>query len=302
MANDHYHIPVLLHDAIDGLITDVNGTYVDVTFGGGGHSAEILNRLGDNGVLVGFDQDKDAEANIPDDKRFHFVRHNFAYLRNHLRMLRHTPVDGVLADLGVSSHHFDAAHRGFSFRFDAKLDMRMNQDVELTAAKVLNTYEEESLVRLFSQYGEIKNSRKAARLVVAARNQKRLVFIRDLKDAIGDALPKGRENQYVAKLFQALRIEVNDEMQVLADLLKQCVEVLKPGGKLIVITYHSLEDRMVKNFIRSGNLDGKLEKDFYGNVLKPFDAINRKVIIPTDEEIERNSRARSAKMRMAVKL
>ncbi len=301
MTKTGYHIPVMLEPSVDGMVLNPAGTYVDVTFGGGGHSKAILERLG-SGQLVSFDQDVDAEANLLDDERFFFVRQNFAYLKNHLRLLRKLPVDGVLADLGVSSHQFDTAERGFSIRFDAELDMRMDVDAELTAKKVLNTYSEEELLRVFREYGELKNAYSVASRVVYGRDKAKIQSVEGLKELLANLAPRGKENTFYAKVFQALRIEVNDEMGVLRDLLNQAVEVIKPGGRLSVITYHSLEDRMVKNFIKSGNIEGKQEKDFYGNLIRPFKEVNRKPIIPSDEEIEMNNRARSAKLRIAERL
>jgi len=294
-----YHIPALLNETMDGLDIKPDGVYVDVTFGGGGHSREILDRLGKNGKLLGFDQDEDAVKNALDDPRFIFVRSNFRYLTNFLRYHNIEKVDGILADLGVSSHHFDEAERGFSFRFDGALDMRMNTKSPLTAAVLLNTYSEEQLADVFYLYGELHNSRKIARTIVNARaNQpfdRIFPFIEVLKPFFG----REKEKKDMARVFQALRIEVNKEMDVLKSLLDQSLEVLKPDGRLVVLTYHSLEDRLVKNFIRSGNFEGKLEKDFYGNILSPMKALNNKVIVADETEIERNPRARSAKLRIA---
>lgn len=294
-----YHIPALLHETIDGLDIKPDGVYVDVTFGGGGHSREILARLGKNGKLLGFDQDEDAVKNVPNDHRFVFVRSNFRYLKNFLRYHNIEKVDGILADLGVSSHHFDEAERGFSFRFDGALDMRMNTKSPFTAAVLLNTYSEEQLADVFYLYGELHNSRKIARTIVNARAtqpfDRIFPFIEVLKPFFG----REKEKKDMARVFQALRIEVNKEMDVLKSLLNQSLEVLKPEGRLVVLTYHSLEDRLVKNFIRSGNFEGKVEKDFYGNVLSPLKAVNNKVIIADDAEVERNPRARSAKLRIA---
>ena len=297
-----YHIPALLNETIDGLAIKPDGVYVDVTFGGGGHSREILARLGKNGKLLAFDQDEDAIQNIINDTRFVFVRSNFRYLKNFLRYHQIEKVDGILADLGVSSHHFDEAERGFSFRFDGELDMRMNKKSSLTAAKVLNTYSEERLADVFYLYGELHSARKIARTIVKAREKQPFsqifLFVEVLKSFFG----REKEKKDMARVFQALRIEVNREMEVLKSLLEQSVEVLKPDGRLVILTYHSLEDRLVKNFIRSGNIEGKIEKDFYGNILSPIKAVNNKVIIPTDEEIERNPRARSAKLRIGSPL
>ena len=296
-----YHNPVLLKESVDGLNIKPYGVYVDVTFGGGGHSREILSRLGPEGKLLGFDQDEDAIKNALDDPRFIFVRSNFQYLKNFLRYHNIEKVDGILADLGVSSHHFDEAERGFSFRFDGALDMRMNTKSPLTAAVILNTYGEEELANVFYLYGELHNSRKIAKTIVAARSKapfdKIFPFIEVLKPFFG----REKEKKDMARVFQALRIEVNKEMEVLRSLLEQSFDVLKPEGRLVVLTYHSLEDRLVKNYFRSGNFEGKLEKDFFGNILSPLKAINNKVIIATDEEVERNPRARSAKLRIAEK-
>ena len=294
-----YHTPALLNETIEGMNIKPDGVYVDVTFGGGGHSKEILTRLGAKGKLLGFDQDEDAVKNIIQDDRFIFVKSNFKYLKNFLRYHNIEKVDGILADLGVSSHHFDEADRGFSFRFDGALDMRMNTQSPLTAAVLLNTYSEEKLADVFYLYGELHNSRKIARTIVNARTNapfdRIFPFIEVLKPFFG----REKEKKDMARVFQALRIEVNKEMDVLRALLDQSLEVLNPEGRLVVLTYHSLEDRLVKNFIRSGNFEGNIEKDFYGNVLSPFKAVNNKVIIAGSEEIERNPRARSAKLRIA---
>lgn len=301
MANSHYHIPVLLHDAVNGLVTESDGVYVDVTFGGGGHSREILSRLKD-GQLVAFDQDADAVSNQIDDERFHFVPQNFRYIKNHLRVLRLFPVDGVLADLGVSSHQFDVPDRGFSFRFDGPLDMRMDQGLVLTAAEVLNGYEEADLSTVFWEYGELKESRRIARKIVQDREDHPFKEVKDLIRAIESMVPSRKQSQFLARVFQALRIEVNQEMEVLKEMLQGAVDSLKPGGRLVVISYHSLEDRIVKNFFKKGKFSGEVEKDFYGNPIKPLKEITRKPILPSEEEIDRNSRARSAKMRIAEKI
>ncbi|ADQ79652.1 S-adenosyl-methyltransferase MraW [Paludibacter propionicigenes WB4] len=294
-----YHIPALLDETITGLNIKPNGVYVDVTFGGGGHSREILKHLGADGKLLGFDQDEDAIKNTIDDPRFIFVRSNFRYMKNFLKYHGIDKVDGILADLGVSSHHFDEAERGFSFRFDGALDMRMNTKSSFTAAALLNTYTEEQLADVFYLYGELHNSRKIARTIVAARNSapfdRIFPFIEVLKPFFG----REKEKKDMARVFQALRIEVNKEMDVLKALLDQSIEVLNPQGRLAVLTYHSLEDRLVKNFIRSGNFEGKLEKDFYGNILAPLKAVNTKVIVADEAEVARNPRARSAKLRVA---
>ncbi len=295
-----YHIPVLLNESVNGLEIKADGDYVDVTFGGGGHSREIFSRL-KSGRLFAFDQDEDAAANVINDDRFFFIRHNFKYIRNFLKYYGVEQVDGILADLGVSSHDFDVAERGFSFRFDGDLDMRMNRDSSQTAADLVNTYSEDQLRTVFREFGEIDNAGRLAKQVVSARTIKPLKTIEQFREAISPCVPRLQESKYLAKVFQALRIETNKEMDVLHEFLEQSIELLKPGGRLVVITYHSLEDRMVKNFIRSGDLSGKQEKDFYGNVESPLMAINRKVIVPTDEEIEQNPRARSGKLRIAEK-
>ncbi|MES2138256.1 MAG: 16S rRNA (cytosine(1402)-N(4))-methyltransferase RsmH [Bacteroidota bacterium] len=296
-----YHNPVLLKECIDGLNINPEGIYVDVTFGGGGHSREIFKRL-TTGKLYAFDQDEDAVKNKIDDERFILIKQNFRYLKNFLKMYNALPIDGLLADLGVSSHQFDEADRGFSTRFDAKLDMRMDQNSKLTAAEILNTYGEEDLKRIFKLYGEVDNAGRLAYVIFNWRKEKQIETVNDLKTAIEKCVKRGRENQYYAQVFQALRIEVNKELDVLKDLLTQSLEVLKPGGRLVVISYQSLEDRLVKNIIRSGKFEGEVEKDFFGNQLAPFKAITRKPIIPSDAEISENSRARSAKLRIAEKI
>jgi 16S rRNA (cytosine1402-N4)-methyltransferase len=296
-----YHVPVLLNEAVNGLEIKADGDYVDVTFGGGGHSREIFSRL-KSGRLFAFDQDEDAAVNIIHDDRFFFIRHNFKYIRNFLKYYDVEQVDGILADLGVSSHDFDVAERGFSFRFDGDLDMRMNRDSKETAADLVNTYSEDQLRTMFREFGEIDNAGRLAKQLVSARNNKPVKTIEQFREAIAPCVPRLQESKYLAKVFQALRIETNKEMDVLHEFLEQSIELLKPGGRLVVITYHSLEDRMVKNFIRSGDLSGKQEKDFFGNVESPLVAINRKVIVPTEEEIERNPRARSGKLRIAEKI
>lgn len=295
-----YHIPVLLNESMEGMNLHDKGIYVDLTFGGGGHSREILRRMGDNSRLFGFDQDEDAEQNIPDDSRFTFVRSNFRYLHNFLRYYGVDQVDAILADLGVSSHHFDDSARGFSFRFDGNLDMRMNKRAGVTAADIVNTYEEERLADVFYLYGELKNSRRLAAALVKARSQKPIATINDFLEIIKPFFGKEREKKELARAFQALRIEVNQEMEALKEMLNAAIEALKPGGRLVVITYHSLEDRMVKNLIKAGNVEGKMKQDFYGNIETPLRAVN-KVTQPTDEEIARNPRSRSAKLRIAEK-
>lgn len=298
-----YHVPVMLQESLKGLDIQASGVYVDVTFGGGGHSREILNRLGDEGELYGFDQDADAEHNIPADPRFVFVRSNFRYLYNFMRFHDVVgEVDGLLADLGVSSHHFDEKERGFSFRFDGVLDMRMNTRAGQTAADIVNTYSEEALADLFYLYGELKVSRKLASLLVRTRAIKKIETIGDLLEVVKPFTGRDKEKKFLAQVFQALRIEVNDEMRALKEMLQQTLQVLKPGGRLVVITYHSLEDRLVKNFLKSGNFEGKVEQDFFGNVKSPFKLVNNKVIVPSDEEVAINPRSRSAKLRIAEKL
>ena len=294
-------MPVLLKESVDGLDIRPGGVYVDVTFGGGGHSREILSRLGADGRLFGFDQDADAEANIMDDGRFTFVRSNFRYLKNWMRYYGVGPIDGLLADLGVSSHHFDDAERGFSFRFDAPLDMRMTKRDGITAADVLNRYDEARLADVFYLYGELKNSRRIAAAVAKARAAKPVVTTQDLVDATAALFKREREKKDMAKMFQALRIEVNGEMGALKEMLAAAVELLRPGGRLSVITYHSLEDRIVKNFMRTGNAEGVAEQDFYGRTRSPLAAVNNKVIVPDGGEQERNPRSRSAKLRIAEK-
>lgn len=296
-----YHVPVLLKESIDGMNIHPEGTYIDVTFGGGGHSREILKHLDKKGLLLGFDQDEDAEKNIVNDSRFIFIRSNFRYLKNFLRYHNIEKVDSILADLGVSSHHFDDAERGFSFRFDGKLDMRMNKRAGVTAAEIVNTYEEDKLANLFYLYGELKNSRKLASTIVRMRSGKQIETIADFLDVIKPLFGREREKKELAKVFQALRIEVNQEMETLKEMLASATETLKPGGRLVIITYHSLEDRMVKNIMKTGNIEGKAEQDFFGNLLTPFKLVNNKVIIPDQDEIERNPRSRSAKLRIAEK-
>ncbi|MCI5916794.1 MAG: 16S rRNA (cytosine(1402)-N(4))-methyltransferase RsmH [Bacteroidales bacterium] len=298
---DTYHVPVLLKASVDGLDIRPDGIYVDVTFGGGGHSKEILSRLGDNGHLYSFDQDADAERNIVEDKRFTFVRSNFRYLKNWMRYHEVEQVDGILADLGVSSHHFDDETRGFSFRFDAPLDMRMNKRDGMTAADVLNDYEEERLADIFYLYGELKGSRRLAAAIVKARTAHAIRTTQDLANIVAPLLKREREKKETAKLFQALRIEVNHEMDALKEMLLAARDVLAPGGRLSVITYHSLEDRMVKNVMKTGNTEGKACQDFFGRVETPFRLVNNKVITADEEELAANPRSRSAKLRIAEK-
>jgi len=304
-----YHIPVLLNESIDGLNIQPGGIYVDVTMGGGGHSHEILKRLDANAHLYSFDQDADAEANLKqnhgddllNDERFTFVRSNFRYLKNWMRYHGVEQIDGLLADLGVSSHHFDDESRGFSFRFESPLDMRMNKRSSKTAADIVNNYAEEALADIFYLYGELKNSRKIASLLVKARQEKKIETTGDFIAVVEPLFKREREKKDLAKLFQALRIEVNGEMSALKELLTSVVDILKPGGRLSVITYHSLEDRIVKNTMKAGNIEGKIEQDFFGRINTPFKLINNKVIVPTDEEQEQNPRSRSAKLRIAEK-
>ncbi len=297
-----YHVPVLLEQSILGLNIQSAGTYVDVTFGGGGHSKEILKHLDKRGRLLSFDQDADAEKNIINDKRFTFVRSNFRYLQNFLRYYGVEQIDGLLADLGVSSHHFDESERGFSFRADGPLDMRMNKRAGLSATDVVNDYTEEKLANVFYLYGELKNSRKLANTICKAREVQKLDTINAFLEVIKPLFNKEREKKELAKVFQSLRIEVNQEMEALKEMLQAATQVLKPHGRLVVITYHSLEDRMVKNLMKTGNVEGKADKDFYGRVNTPYALINNKVIVPSEEEIERNPRSRSAKLRIAEKL
>lgn len=302
MSDTVYHIPALLNECIDGLDIKPNGVYVDVTFGGGGHSRAIMENLDKNGHLYGFDQDQDAIANAIDDKRFTFVYSNFAYISNFLRYHKVKQVDGILADLGVSFHHFDESDRGFSFRFDGTLDMRMNRKSENDARKVIATYDEERLADILYLYGELKSSRKIASAIVKARAKNPINTTGDLLEVIKPFIKPAQEKKELAQVFQALRIEVNNEIDVLKSLLQQSIKVLKPGGRLVILTYHSLEDRLVKNFLKSGNIEGKVEKDFFGKVNSPFRLINNKVIVASDEEVERNPRARSAKLRIAEKI
>ena len=291
----------MLKECIDGLNIRPDGTYVDVTFGGGGHSREIMKHLGDGGRLLAFDQDVDAQQNIIDDKRFEFIDQNFRYLKNFCRLHDALPVNGILADLGVSSYQFDQAERGFSIRFDSELDMRMNQSGSLTAKEVVNTYNEADLHRMFGIYGEIQNAKSLARTIVTARLNTPINTVGDLKNAITGLIPRGKENKYLAQVFQALRIEVNQELEALKDFLIQSADVLVSGGRLVVMSYHSLEDRLVKNFIAKGKFSGEVEKDFYGNDQKPFEQVSRGAITASEDEIKNNNRARSAKLRIAVK-
>ena len=295
-----YHNPVLLKDSVDALIINESGIYVDCTFGGGGHSREILSRLDQNGKLFSFDQDVDAVRNKIDDNRFELVEQNFRFLKNNLRFRGIKQVDGVLGDLGVSSHQFDTPERGFSTRFDGELDMRMNQNAKLSAKTIINEYEEEDLVRVFYDFGELQGSYRLAREVVKARADKQINTIDELKQ-IFSFIPKMKENKFFAQMFQALRIEANDEMAALKEMLTQCGEVIKPGGRLVIISYHSLEDRLTKRYMKNGMFEGEPERDVFGNWSAPFKPLQSKVIVPTQEEINENPRARSAKMRIAVR-
>ncbi|WP_234736648.1 16S rRNA (cytosine(1402)-N(4))-methyltransferase RsmH [Tellurirhabdus bombi] len=303
MINTTYHKPVLLQACIDGLALKPNGIYVDVTFGGGGHSREILRQL-DGGRLFVFDQDPDAKANAQaiDDPRLTFVAANFRHLKRYLRLYKIDQVDGILADLGISSHQIDTPERGFSTRYDAELDMRMNQAGALTARAVVNEYPEDKLHKILGMYGEVTNARTLAGAIVSARLNRSLESVNDLKSVLQRYAPRGKENKYFAQVFQALRIEVNEELAVLEEFLTQVPETLSPGGRLVVMAYHSLEDRLVKNFIKSGNFQGEIEKDFYGNEIKPLRSITRKPIEASAEEVSQNPRARSAKLRIAEKI
>lgn len=299
-----YHTPVLLEESVSLLEVHPEGVYADLTFGGGGHSRRILQSLGTEGRLYGFDQDRDTIRNCPDDSRFHYVASNFRFLRGALRLrgVGDGGVDGILADLGVSSHHFDAVERGFSFRGDAPLDMRMNQRGGLTAETVVNTYSADDLTRILGDWGEVDTPWKVANCLVKARAAAPIRTTAELVEAVKPCTPKKDPSKFLTKLFQALRIEVNGEMEALKMALEQSLKVLKPGGRLVVISYHSLEDRLVKNFMRSGNFSGKVEKDFFGRAQVPFEAVTRKAVVPTEEELERNPRSRSARLRAAVKL
>ncbi len=297
-----YHVPVMLQECLDGLNINPDGVYVDVTFGGGGHSRAIFEKLSSKGKLIVFDQDPDARANAWEAPNFHFVAANFAFLKNHLRVLGIPAVDGILADLGVSSHQFDDAKRGFSIRSNEALDMRMNQAGDFTAAKIVQTYDEEQLAAIFRKYGELDHPFKTAVELVKARNKSKIKTTGELMEALMPVAPKFKDHKFFAQVFQALRIEVNQEMDVLEKFLLQTADVLKPDGRLVVMSYHSLEDRLVKNLMKRGNLDGSIEKDFFGKVLKPFEEVNRKPILPTEEEIQRNTRARSAKLRIAKRV
>ena len=299
--NTTYHIPVLLESAVNELDIQPSGTYCDLTFGGGGHSRHILSKLGAEGRLYSFDQDRDTLLNAPDDERFNYVESNFRFLRSALRLRGVDKVDGILADLGVSSHHFDEVGRGFSFRGEGPLDMRMNQRGGRTAADVVNTYDAGSLARVLKEYGELDTTWKIASCIERAREKEPITTTAQLVEAVRPCTPKRDESKFLTKLFQALRIEVNGEMEALKMALEQSLKVLRPGGRLVVISYHSLEDRLVKNFMRSGNFEGKIEQDFFGRQQTPFEVLSRKAIVPSQEEVERNPRSRSAKMRVAIK-
>ena len=297
-----YHTPVLLDESVSALIGSTSGIYADATFGGGGHTSEILRRLSPEGRVISFDRDSDAIANRPDDQRLTLIRSDFRWIHNHILHQGYKEgIDGILADLGVSSHQFDTAERGFSFRYDAPLDMRMNQEAQMTAADIINGYDQDELEKILRIYGEVDGSRRIAQMICKAREVSAIQTTSDLGKAIEKALPKFAEHKFLAKVYQALRIEVNQEMKSLEKFLSGAAKSLRPGGKLVVITYHSLEDRMVKNFIKTGNIDGKAEKDFYGNLTAPLKAVNRKPILPQESEISANTRARSAKLRIAEK-
>ncbi len=297
--NTTYHIPVMLQECIEGLSIHPDGTYVDVTFGGGGHAKEIYKKLSSKGKLIVFDQDPDAKANAWEADNFYFIAANFAYISNHLRMMGIKHVDGILADLGVSSHQFDEETRGFSIRANAPLDMRMNKEGELSAEYVVNEYSERDLMNLFRTYGELSNARRITNEILKARAAKKIKTTAELMEILGPCAPRFKEHKFFAQVFQAIRIEVNQELEVLEKFLLQMDDCIQPGGRLVVMSYHSLEDRLVKNYMKRGSIHGEITKDFFGNVLKPFSEINRHPIIPSEEEIERNTRARSAKLRIA---
>lgn len=302
MSSAVYHVPVMLQECMDALHIQPGGVYIDVTFGGGGHSRELLKKLGADGKLYAFDQDPDALRNVLDDDRFELIHQNFRFLKNNLRLHGVKQVDGILADLGVSSHQFDDAGRGFSIRYDADLDMRMDQASDLDAQQILNTYAEQELHRIFGMYGEIQNAKSLAKTIVTARLSHPIQSVAQLKEVIKRLVPKGKEHKYHAQVFQALRIEVNQELEALREFLEQTVSVLKPGGRLVVMSYHSLEDRLVKNFMLKGKFKGEVEKDFYGNEIKPFRMVSRKAITASGDEIKVNNRARSAKLRVAERV
>lgn len=296
-----YHVPVLLHESVEGLNINPDGTYLDMTFGGGGHSREIINHLSAKGRLIAFDQDKEAFANAIDDSRFMLIHSNFKFFRNFLRYYKIEQVDGILADLGVSSRHFDSPERGFSFRFEGPLDMRMNRDASLSAIQVVNKYDERLLTEILTLYGELPNARKVANKIIRHREQEQIDTVEGLAEVVGTLFPPQVKNKMLAMVFQAIRIEVNSEMEALKQMLLQAEKTLQSKGRLVVLSYHSLEDRLVKNFVRTGNFKGDKQTDFYGNVTSPFNQINRKVIVPSEKEIEENPRARSAKLRIAEK-
>lgn len=296
-----YHNPVLLQTSVEALITDRGGAYADVTFGGGGHSRAILNMLDTDGRLIAFDQDPDSAANVPEDERFQFVPHNFKYLKKFLQYYKAYPANGILADLGVSSYQFDTPERGFSYRFESDLDMRMNPQKGMTAHDVINGYPEKKLADLFYLYGELSNGRSLANRIAEVRQEKKIKTTGELVEIVSPLFPQAKRNKMLAQLFQALRIEVNGEIEVLKEFLQQTVDAIKPGGRLVIISYHSLEDRLVKNFMRSGNFEGNIEKDFYGNPCVPFKLISGKAIVPEESEVVENPRARSAKLRIAEK-
>lgn len=297
-----YHRPVLLDESIDALNIQPKGVYVDLTFGGGGHSRHVLEKLGKRGKLIAFDQDGDAKGNLIADNRLLFVQANFRYLRNFLTYYKMERVDGILADLGVSSHQFDKAERGFSFRASSKLDMRMNRASEKSAVEVLNAYPEEKLLAIFREYGELREARRIAKAIVEERASTPVATTGDLERLLGNMVPERMRSKFLAQVYQAIRIEVNEELEALKEMLVQTSEHIKPGGRLVVITYHSLEDRLVKNYMKTGNLEGALQKDFYGNVESPWKLVNRKVVVPGEEEIRENNRARSAKLRIAERI
>ena len=298
---EKYHVPVMLRECLEGLDIRPDGVYVDVTFGGGGHSRAIFDQLSEKGQLIAFDQDPDAAQNAWEAPNFHFIASNFSFLKNHLRMMGIKQVDGILADLGVSSHQFNEPERGFSIRSNEKLDMRMNQQSELSAMTVINKWGEDELISIFQKYGEVRSPRRIAQRISTEREREVIKTTGDLLELLEPLAPKFKENKFYAQVFQAIRIAVNDEMEVLEKMLEQTAEVLKPRGRLVVESYHSLEDRLVKNYMKRGSFDGKVTKDFYGNVLKPFDEVVRKPITPTDEEVAVNRRARSAKLRIAAR-
>lgn len=302
MTTEVYHLPVMLNECIQGLNIKEDGVYVDVTFGGGGHSKEILKHLGPKGKLYAFDQDSDAVGNLPDDERLVFINHNFKYIKQFLQYLKALPVDGILADLGISSHQINEAEKGFAHRLGGDLDMRMDRKSGLKASDVVNTYSEKELLRVFNTYGEIKNAYKLVLLIIEKRKTSPVTTIEEFKEAIRTCIPGKEESKYLSQVFQALRIEVNEEMKALESLLENSAAVLAKGGRLVVMSYHSLEDRMVKNFINSGNIAGNVEKDFFGNKTEVFKSVTKKPIIPSDEEIDRNRRSRSAKLRIAEKI